>query len=122
MADTTIELLRLSMNVSRAQQQAHMENIAGYTGNAQQVRDIDFSQVMSQLSGLDQTAKQQYASSLLSDWQSTLTQQTSTQLEHVSLDNEVAKMTLVASSYQRSAELINRKLAMMQLVISGGKR
>lgn len=122
MADSTIELLRLSMNVSRAQQQAHMENIAGYTGNAQQVRSIDFSQVMSELSGLDQTAKQQYAASLLSDWQSILTQHTSTQLENVSLDNEVAKMTLVASSYQRSAELINRKLAMMQLVISGGKR
>lgn len=122
MSDTTIELLRLSMSVSRAQQQAHMENIAGYTGNAQQVSSIDFSQVMSQLSGLDQTTKQQYSAELLSDWQNTLSRHTTTQLESVSLDNEVAKMTLVASSYQRSAELINRKLAMMQLVVSGGKR
>lgn len=122
MSDTTIELLRLSLAVSRAQQQTHMENIANYTGNVQQIRQVDFDHVMAQLSGLDQPAKQRYVEALLSDWSGTLSQQTTTQLDKVSLDNEVAKMTLVAGNYQRNVELLNRKLAMMQLVVNGGRR
>jgi flagellar basal body rod protein FlgB len=122
MADTTIELLRLSLAVSRAQQQTHMENIANYSGNVQQIRHVDFDHVMSQLTGLDQPAKQRYAEKLLSDWSGTLSEHTTTQLDKVSLDNEVAKMTLVAGNYQRNVELLNRKLAMMQLVVNGGRR
>ncbi|WP_019677837.1 hypothetical protein [Arsukibacterium perlucidum] len=122
MPDTTIELLRLSLAVSRAQQQTHMENIAGYTGSAQQVNAVDFGDVMSQLSNLDDMSKNKYISHLMTDWSDTLSRQTTTTLESVSLDNEVAKMTLVASGYQRSAELLNRKLAMMQLAVTGGRR
>jgi flagellar basal body rod protein FlgB len=122
MPDITIEMLRLSLSVSRAQQQTHMENIAGYTGNSQLVRAVDFGDVMLQLGSLDEATKGKYINNIMSDWSNTLSHQTTTYIDTVSLDNEVAKMTLVASDYQKNVELLNRKLAMMQLVVNGGRR
>ena len=122
MSDTTVELLRLSLAISRVQQQTHMENIAGKHLNTQRGNTVDFGDVMEQLRAMNDAAKQRYISGLMLDWEASVARRTAIQPEALSLDNEVAKMNLVSGTYQRNVELLNRKLALMQLVVNGGRR
>lgn len=122
MSDTTVELIRLSLAVSRAQQQTHMENIANYNGAGQSVSVVNFSSVLSELGQMSNEDKQLHCRKITAEWNDWKERYTQSEMKVINLDEEVAKMTLVSGEYQKTVELLNRKLAMMALAMNGGRR
>lgn len=123
MADqTSIELLRLAMNVSSSQQRLTIENIASSNSGSLEYRSLDFSTVLSQLQNETSVGRYEMSKSLSDNWKLIEPDMIESKFKEVKLDEEVALSLKAAGNYQKMVELMNRKIGLMKLSVSGGKR
>jgi len=123
MADqTSIELLRLALNVSATQQRLALENIAASNTDSLQYKSIDFSTVLMQLQNETSDIRRQISGDISNNWETIEQDMTELNFKEIKLDEEVALSLKAAGNYQKMVELMNRKMGLMKLSVSGGKR
>jgi len=123
MADqTSIELLRLALNVSATQQRLALENIAASNTDSLQYKSLDFSTVLMQLQNETSDIRRQISGDISNNWETIEQDMTELNFKEIKLDEEVALSLKAAGNYQKMVELMNRKMGLMKLSVSGGKR
>lgn len=121
MSDLTVELLRLSLNAHQTVQKSHVENIANANNKVYQKQHVNFEKMLLDLQGIPAHERLERVNNLLNEWSQTSIQYSNTVDTKINLDDEVARATLAAGAYQKSVELLNRKLGLMQMAVKGGK-
>lgn len=118
----SIEALRLSMNIAASQQRLSLENIANHSVASQETLRADFSQLLSDLEGMTGRKRESAMAQLSSQWHITEKQYVFQGNSKVELDEEVALSLKSAGKFNKLAETLNRKIGLMNLAVSGGKR
>ena len=122
MADqASIELIRLALNVSASQQRLALENLASASIENAKYKEIDFASVLSQLRSSDSATRLKTAAMISNNWQQIEQDVTVTSFKEVKLDEEVALSLKASGNYQKMVELMNRKMGLMKLAVTGGK-
>ena len=115
----TIDLLRLSMNMSTLENKLAAKNIAN-SHNSSGTLYADFSNMLSEISVVNATK---------TDSLNTLSHKINTQsddyvqhsITQKSPDNYVADSLKSAGEFNRAADLLNRQLGLMRLAVKGGR-
>ncbi|CAH9051025.1 hypothetical protein PSECIP111951_00313 [Pseudoalteromonas holothuriae] len=118
----SIEALRLSMNIAATQQRLALENIASHSISNAGSQRADFSTLLAEVNALPAEQRAQVISNLSSQWQEVESSYIQQSHKKATLDEEVALSMKASGSYRKLAEVLNRKLGLMNLAISGGKR
>ncbi|CAM4163254.1 hypothetical protein [Pseudoalteromonas byunsanensis] len=118
----SIEALRLSLNIAATEQRLSLENLASHSVSGASAQRADFSSLLADIQSLPSDQKAEVMSQLSSQWQDVEASYVNESHKKVSLDEEVALSMKASGKYQKLAEVLNRKLGLMNLAISGGKR
>ncbi|MGC0118626.1 MULTISPECIES: hypothetical protein [Pseudoalteromonas] len=118
----SIEALRLSLNMAATQQRLSLENVANHSTSTQGSQRADFASLLQGLEGISSDQKQQVMSQLSSNWHTVEGHYIHQSDKKASLDEEVALSMKASGQYQKLVEVLNRKIGLMNLAVSGGKR
>lgn len=122
MADNTIELLSLALDINQAKHKVAANNIASADIEGANKLEANFEALLRDLSAKSPTQQSSYVQSLKSDWNDYLSNSTIVKNEPIKLDEEVADALLASGKYKAIAEGLNRKLGILNLAVKGGKR
>lgn len=118
----TLDLLQLNMDIKQAQHKAHAANVANANIPGADKLAVDFSSLLASIDSYHGD-KSALVESIRDNWQSQLQSNTSKlNNEDIKLDEESAQLLLASGKYKLLAESVSRKLGLMSVAVSGGKR
>ena len=117
MSDSTVELVKLAMNIAQKEQYIATQNIALANVKGQQASRADFSNLLDRLASMEQGDRAKSVSQNLNDWDSISASAIHSSSSHVELDREVANSLMAAGKYKTLADSVSRKLGLMQTAI-----
>ncbi|MCF6436986.1 hypothetical protein [Pseudoalteromonas sp. MMG022] len=118
----SIEALRLSLNMAATEQRLALENLASHSISGAHSQRADFSSLLADINSMPSEQKSQAMSQLSDQWQDIETYYVNQGNKKASLDEEVALSMQASGKYQKLVEVLNRKIGLMNMAVSGGKR
>ncbi|WP_448214100.1 hypothetical protein [Colwellia sp. MEBiC06753] len=117
MSDSTVELVKLAMNIAQKEQYIATQNIALANVKGQHASRVDFSNLLDSLASMEQGDRAESVSQNLNDWHLVSERAIYSSIAHVELDKEVAYSLMAAGKYKTLADSVSRKLGLMQTAI-----
>ena len=117
MNDLTIDLISTALDIAQEKHGIATHNIAAHKVSGEKLTD-SFDQVLAQLATLDKTDLSIALKEIDLNWNKVKETHISTSKESTKLDDEVSQTLLASGKYKVLAEALNRKLGMMNLVVS----
>lgn len=119
----TLDLLQLAMDIKQTEHKTAAANVASANIPGSGQLKVDFADLLAGLDGLAPTQQKALIGQIRNDWQAEQ-QSATTKIsgEDVKLDEQTAQLLLASGKYRLLAEGLNRKLGLMSVAVSGGKR
>lgn len=122
MDNISIDLLHVAMNISQAEHKVASSNIASFDITGVNKKQVDFSHLLKTLENTNVDDKAQLINQIKSEWKQIESSAISSLDGEIKLDKETADVLLSSGKYKLLADALNRKLGLMKLAVSGGKR
>lgn len=122
MEEVTLDLLRTALNIAQVKQKVAANNIASYNVNGAEKLKVDFGQLITELKNTSNEEKHLLMNEIENRWSDYESEAIVKVKDEIKLDEENANVILAAGEYKMLVEGLNRKMALMKLAVSGGKR
>ncbi|MCF2860219.1 hypothetical protein L1286_22315 [Pseudoalteromonas sp. SMS1] len=118
----SIEMLRLAMNMAATEQRLAMQNIASANAQVKSTSEVNFDALLEELNSLPPDVRAELAKQYSDSWHTQEGQFVSEYARTSKLDEEVALSMKAAGKFNKMTEVLNRKMGLMRLAVSGGKQ
>lgn len=115
----SIELLRMSLNISEFKAEKSLQNIA--LMNKGEHISADFSKFVSNAKSLEGEHQRLFAKTISDNWRNVAKNQEKVTNGQVEMDYELSQSMKSSDEFKKYAEILNRRIGLLKLATSGGK-